>query len=65
MGVKIEVSDRPATKTDPQDPVPAELQPLFYNPQADIKPPSPPPRAPGTPANLPRSDQGSAPFRLK
>jgi len=36
-----------------------------YNSQADIKPPSPPQRAPGTPANLPRSDQGPAPFRLK
>ena len=38
---------------------------IGFGTTSDIKPPSPPMRAPGTPANLPRSDQGPAPFRLK
>ena len=38
---------------------------IGFGTTSDIKPPSPPQRAPGTPANLPRSDQGPAPFRLK
>ena len=68
MGVKIEVSDQPKRAVDPQEPVPVapfDFAVTLHQTIREPHPSAPAPRAPGTPNNLPRSDGGPAPFKLR